>query len=78
MMDSEELELLTEALRDAYRQGAEMRRFVDAGLVSEDVAVAAMCAVPSRRGEFKVVRPAGSEDGRRPKAQVAAGLRGCH
>ena len=44
-----------EAIREGLEQGAALRCAVAEGCISEDTAVAAICAPPDRRGEFKAV-----------------------
>ena len=44
-----------EAIREGLEQGVALRRAVAEGRISEDTAVAAICAPPNRRGEFKAV-----------------------
>ena len=50
--DNEEV---LEAMREGLEQGAALRRAVAEGRISEDTAVAAICAPPNRRGEFRSV-----------------------
>ena len=56
-----ENEDVLEAIREGLEQGAALRRAVAEGRIGENTAVAAICAPPNRRGEFKAV----SADGRK-------------
>ena len=50
-----ENEDVLEAIREGLAQGAALRRAVVEGRISEDTAVAVICAPPNRRGEFRPV-----------------------